>query len=253
MSTTSGGAPASGSGGGAPASGSDEGAESSACAGPSADTVRNLVSVLAAARLGRAAEAALIKAVTGREERRDARAAGAPGISVATLAGTILLPYVPFTDHTTLGVVKKALCEKYPDYVPALTVTYVGNTYTEGRKVLPEVADEATSGAQLLEMGDTVFVVITKAHDMRITSTRAEYERGDMHCSCCERKGPSRYTSHIYCADCKLCGMCCIEHGSRCGGRVEVAASRADTGAPVAKAALLAEFYKWQRGIMKPY
>jgi hypothetical protein len=90
---------------------------------------------------------------------------------------------------------------------------------------------------------------------MKTTGVKTEYERGDIVCFSCKRNGPSRYTSHTFCTACKLCGMCCVRHGGRCGASLDVANCSAPSEELRERlaATLLEEFYKWQRGIMKPF
>ena len=50
-----------------------------------------------------------------------------------------------------------------------------------------------------------------REHNMVLTCVQSEGDRGDIDCRLCDRRGPSRYTSHKYCSTCGACGFCALD------------------------------------------
>jgi hypothetical protein len=211
----------------------------------------SLERALAATCLGPEASKALILAVTGRAERPSGPCG--PGMRVATLAGITLISHLPVPDDCTLRDVKKAIAMQCPDWREEEQVVHAGTTYTHDSKALKPVKEDSTTGAALRALGDTLFVVRMKLHDLVVTTQKTEYEKGDINCTRCRQKGPHRKVGHMKCKACDFCGNCAIL--APCCG-----ADRVDPGdvhmTPIIQEGLdayLQEFYKWQRGVMKPY
>ena len=121
-----------------------------------------------------------------------------------------------------------------------------------------------------------VKVVNGTPHEYVLTSITAEYHRGDIDCTKCGRRGPSRYTGHRSCKNCRLC-MFCSEINPFCAPARQVDDDEEEYVEPTpeeekqedmafelagaqyeafiktqAGDALLEEFYTWQTGFMKP-
>ncbi len=208
-----------------------------------------------------AAKARLYNVLTG---KTPTVAQHGDGIKISTMAGVILIPDLPVTPEETLTQIKGRIAELCPDFPPASMVLYFAPKTAESSSGLKlhELPLRDAEGAehtmkQLKPLFDTLYIVRMTPHEKKTTTIRNEYERGDIDCPRCKRKGPSRYTGHEKCDVCKCCGSCCIIV-DRCG--VPLDAPVAEPGTSAEKDALndrqgayLAEFYKWQRGIMKPY
>jgi hypothetical protein len=206
---------------------------------------------LAATCLGPEASKALILAITGRAEQPAGPCE--PGMRVATLAGITLIPHLPVPDDCTLRDVKKAIANKCPDWREEEQVVHAGTTYTHDRKALKTVKEDATTGATLRGLGDTLFVVRMKLHEMVETTMKSEFEKGDINCTRCRQKGPTRKVGHMKCKACDFCGNCAILAPCCGADRVDLDDAQVTPIIQEALAAYLQEFYKWQRGIMKPY
>ena len=214
-----------------------------------------LVHVLAQAHLGHQACGALIRAMTG-QMPNNSHVLSDHAMRVSTTAGVTLIPALQVGDDVTLRELKGIISAKCPQFNGKVPVVYVGTLHAEGRKAMQQVDACDMTGAALRALGDTLFVVVAEEHSMATTAIKAEYERGDINCPNCKKKGPARYTGHQHCTVCKLCGNCCLET-QFCGGEVGVASGplteQQAKELADAKEAYLKEYYKWQRGIMKPY
>ena len=181
------------------------------------------------------------------------------GISVNTMAGVQLTPTLPTVAGETVLQLHARIAAVCPEFPLATIVLYCTHNTGGRSKAMREVSPRNAGGEENTVEGlEAVYVVRKAEHDIEVTHLRNEYERGDIACPRCKRKGPCRYTCHESCVKCKCCACCAILY-NRCGVPVDIepytpdinTAEGAETQAKLD--ALLARFYEWQRGIMKPY
>lgn len=233
-------------------------------------------------------KACLILALTG---KTPAPRRPSDGITVSSIAGVTLIPHIPINAADTLMTVRKKVADILLDFPADSTVFYhevereadaedaIGASIAAGGgegsiaaaegggssiaagggggkrlRELPGVGDPGEddyTAARLVEIGK-VFVIRFTPHNMKQTALKTESDRCDIACPRCERKGPTRYTGKDYCVACKECAMCCVAY-TRCGADHGVQPCVTGARADERIATVLAEFYKWQRGIMRPY
>jgi hypothetical protein len=170
-------------------------------------------------------------------------------LTIKTFAGVTAAVLPKVESETVKGEAVKDLLARLakacPDFPDTDTVLYAAPDSAQLQEVPPAAAVAALGT-------DIFFVVRKKAHEKKTTGIKNEYERGDIDCPRCKKKGPSRYTGHESCTECKCCGTCCIVF-DRCGVPAGLAAPDLTQAQKDGQEEYLKEFYKWQRGIMKPY